>query len=186
MPNITIKTPEELSITISINIGIPLAQPPLTYPRCNGNNTSWKLICSKEGWIQLADDQKARKYQQLFYEAELGDAQTLSIASKNSVYLSGSNCRDFLEKALDLVGLNSKDCNDFLTYFLPQMESYKLVQIQLLTSDLGPEFNPIHLHVSHPCTLRRIFMIWRPAAESSDVSSCITTTALLSLIRDSR
>jgi hypothetical protein len=168
---------------------MPLSQPALAYPRFNSHpgDTTWNLHCAKEGWIQLANDAKARRYQQLFYELVLEPSQQLTLAPENSIYLSGISCRSFLEKALDLAGLNPKDCNDFLTYWLPQMEGCKKVQLQLLTSELGLSTGPIQLKISEPCSLRRIFMIWKAVSEEvSSVPSSPSAESLLARLQEAR
>ncbi len=156
MPVIVISSSAELELTISLAFHMPL-ESVVAYPKFNVSEHSWAVKYCPEGWLLLNNDPKLRKFQNLFYEVELD--VPITIDHQKSICIQGHECRHFLLECL--VGFLMKEQNDFLTYWLPQMEHLPYVQIQILNQDSMLGSPLIELNANPLCRVRRLFMIWR-------------------------
>ena len=73
----------------------------------------------------------------------------------------------FLENALRDLGLTRKEANEFIVYWLPQMQEnpYNLIAFQ---SDCYTQVAQLDISPA-PDTLLRVFMAWKPLEEKVDI-----------------
>lgn len=124
-----------------------------------------KLTCTypfyQEGWTVLAapggtlTDAKGQTYNYLYWEGETYAQYDLS----KGFCVKGEDTAQFLETALNQLGLNRREANEFIVYWLPLMERnpYNIISFQtdVYTEAAKLEVNPT------PDTLIRVFMAWQ-------------------------
>lgn len=95
----------------------------VTYPKMNDY---WKVIANTDGTIY---DLENKQYNYLYWEAS---AENINWDWSKGFCVEGEKSAEFLEKALEGIGLNRKEANEFIVYWLPQMEAnnYNLITFQ--------------------------------------------------------
>jgi hypothetical protein len=95
-----------------------------TYPTYRD---AWKGMVDEKGMFT----QEGVRYPYLFWEAELPIAK-LEVNWNQSTIVPTADVLSFLEKQLDIIGLNQKEKTDFITYWGPQLVAYPKVEILFL------------------------------------------------------
>ena len=120
-----------------------------TYPAYEGG---WTVTAQPDGTLT---DAKGQTYNYLYWE---GEADTQYDLSKGFC-VKGEDTAAFLEKALARLGLNRREANEFIVYWLPLMEQnpYNIISFQtdVYTNAAQLEVDPA------PDTLIRVFMAWQ-------------------------
>ena len=116
-----------------------------------------------EGWTVTADpdgtltDKKGRKYSYLYWEGDIDIKPDLS----RGFCVKGEDTAEFLETALAELGLNDKEADDFITYWLPEMIGNKYNVITFQTKEYE---DVASLTVTpKPDTVIRVNMLWYPS-----------------------
>ncbi len=121
-----------------------------TYPAYNGG---WKVTARPDGTLI---DAAGQTYSYLYWEGETAGEYDFS----QGFCVAGKDTAAFLENALARQGLNRKEANEFIVYWLPLMEknSYNLIAFQ------GERYTEnARLTVApEPDTVLRVFMAWKP------------------------
>ena len=122
-----------------------------------------------EGWIVNATqdgtlfDEKGQEYYALFWEGINRNQFTYD----EGFVIKGSETIAFLEENLSNLGLTRRESNEFIMYWLPQMENntYNLVHFSTseYESEVKMDINP------SPETLIRIMMVWSPLNEEIEI-----------------
>jgi hypothetical protein len=100
-----------------------------TYPPyLNG----WNVIASPDG--KLFNKSDRRKYNYLFWDG------TYTFDRSHFKFTEGFNVKNedyisFLESKLKQIGLNETEINDFIVYWLPEMNKYKFCQVRFNIND---------------------------------------------------
>jgi len=147
--------------TMDINIQVDLLDGKLihTYPKYDNN---WQVTAQIDGTLH---DENGQEYYALYWE---GDSEYQYDLSTGFV-IEGSQTQSFLEEKLHLLGLNAKERNEFIIFWLPILENnpYNLIhfsqeeyreQAQL---NIGPQ----------PETLIRIMMVYQPLEQAISIPS---------------
>lgn len=121
-----------------------------TYP---AYENGWEVLAQPDG--TLTDTKTGREYYCLFWE---GISENDYDLSKGFV-VKGEETQDFLEDSLAKLGLTEREANEFIIYWLPQMEgnAYNLISFQgesytdKATLDITPA----------PDSVIRVFMAWK-------------------------
>ena len=103
---------------IETNVKVEFAHPEYlttTYPKYN---KSWNVVAKPNG--DLVD--KDGKYYYALYWDEMRYSE---VDFKEGFYVEGCNAIEFLEEKLSLIGLNDRERNEFIMYWLPVMENNK-------------------------------------------------------------
>ena len=95
----------------------------VTYPKMD---EYWKVIANKDGTVYDLD---GKQYNYLYWEA---DGKDIQWDMSKGFCIKGEDSATFLEEALEEIGLNRREANEFIVYWLPQMESnnYNLITFQ--------------------------------------------------------
>ena len=102
--------PEE---TTSVNVQLELSgELTCTYPAYNGG---WQVTAAPDGTLT---DVSGQTYSYLYWEGDLIGEPDLS----EGFCVPGSETAAFLEDALAQLGLTRREANEFIVYWLPQME----------------------------------------------------------------
>ena len=81
--------------------------------------------------------------------------------------MAGRDTSAFLENALSQLGLTRREANEFIVYWLPQMQEnpYNLIAFQ---SDAYTQAARLAIDPA-PDTLLRVFMAWKPLDAAVDI-----------------
>lgn len=126
-----------------------------TYPKYK--NGGWNVVAEPGG--TLTDKETGREYSYLFWE---GNSDTVYDMSEGFV-VAGKDTAEFLQKKLEYMGLTPKEYNEFIVYWLPEMENnkYNLINFQgkEYTENAKLEITP------KPDSVLRVFMTWKALDE---------------------
>ena len=128
-----------------------------TYPQYNGG---WSVTASPDGTLTNKD---GKEYNYLYWEGKLNTRYDFS----KGFCVKGSDTAAFLEEALAQLGLSRREANEFIVYWLQQMQDnpYNIISFQTeaytdaATLDISPA----------PDTLIRVFMAWTPSDEYVEI-----------------
>ena len=85
----------------------------------------------------------------------------------NGFCVKGSDTAEFLEEKLEELGLNRREANEFIVYWLPLMEQN---EYNVISFDTKEYENSFKLHVNPaPDTVIRVFMTWYATDEAVDI-----------------
>lgn len=122
-----------------------------TYPKYSNG---WTVTAAPDGTLT---DKNGQTYNYLYWEGETYAKYDMS----KGFCVKGEDTAAFLESALEQLGLTRREANEFIVYWLPQMEQnpYNIISFQT-----DAYTNAAELKVSpEPDTLIRIFMAWKKA-----------------------
>lgn len=121
-----------------------------TYPTYN---EGWVLNASKDGKLT---DKSGKVYDYLFWEGK----PTSSLRITEAFCVQGSKTAEFLEEKLTILGLNDSEKDDFISYWLPQMQNSPWNIISFKTDEydevVGLTIDPA------PVNKVRVLMLWYP------------------------
>lgn len=110
--------------TTEVNVKLNLKDAKLTttYPKYNGG---WTVKAKPDGTLK---GDKGKKYNYLYWEA----ISTKDWDMTKGFVVPGDKTANFLEKKLSELGLNRREANEFIVYWLPRMEGnkYNLITFQ--------------------------------------------------------
>ena len=128
-----------------------------TYPEYNGG---WKVTAMPDGTLF---DENGREYYCLFWE---GVSKAEYDFSKGFC-VPGDETMEFLEEALQKLGLSPKEANEFIIYWLSRMQGneYNLISFQ---TDAYTDSAKLSIEPEQD-TLIRVFMAWKPLDEFVEI-----------------
>ncbi|MCH2045573.1 MAG: hypothetical protein MK212_15760 [Saprospiraceae bacterium] len=122
-----------------------------TYPKYP-QQTGWEVTAQTDGTLQ---DTEGKEYYALYWEGESDYKYDLS----TGFVVAGESSIAFLEEKLATLGLNRREANEFINYWLPELESnpYNLIHFaQKEYTDQAPLFI-----TPQPETTIRVFMVYQ-------------------------
>lgn len=145
-PVIYLYPTEKMDVNVNLTLDGELT---CTYP-AYGNG--WSVTALPDGTLISAEGQQ---YNYLYWEGENYAKYDLS----KGFCVKGEDTAKFLEETLEKLGLNRREANEFIVYWLPLMEQnpYNIIAFQtdVYTEAARLEVNP------KPDTLIRVFMAWQ-------------------------
>ena len=135
------------------NIEIKLGHPELltsTYPKYINN---WQVTAYPDGTLKAND----REYYGLFWE---GYNHKAYITDEGFI-VEGKDVEHFLEEKLEILGLNNKEANEFIIYWLPKLENNKYNYIRFESLEEMNNYMPLIIN-PEPETIIRIQMDYKP------------------------
>jgi len=145
---------------ISVKLDFNQNQLKHTYPKYNPEK-GWNVIAEPNG--NLKNVENGKDYYALFWEGE-SQKQT---EIKQGFVVKGENTAEFLEEKLAILGLNWRESNEFIMYWLPQMESNKYNLIHFSTEEYTRDF-PITI-TPRPDNFIRVFMVFEPLETAVEI-----------------
>ena len=128
-----------------------------TYP---AYNTGWQVTATPDGALT---DVEGQTYNYLYWEGETNTQWDMT----KGFCVKGEDTAAFLEQALEKLGLNRREANEFIVYWLPLMEQnpYNIVSFQtaVYTDTAELQIDPA------PDTLIRVFMTWQAAESYAEI-----------------
>jgi hypothetical protein len=147
-PVIYLYPEKEMQVSVDLTLDGKLT---CTYP---AYNNGWNVTATPDGTLT---DTNGKTYNYLYWEGETYAQYDMS----KGFCVKGEDTAVFLEDALAKLGLNRREANEFIVYWLPQMEQnpYNIISFQT-----DAYTNAAELKVSpEPDTLIRVFMSWKKA-----------------------
>ena len=128
-----------------------------TYPEYKDG---WKVTASPDGTLKDANGQT---YNYLYWEGQ----NHVEYDFSEGFCVAGSDTAAFLENALSQLGLTRQEANEFMVYWLPQMQEnpYNLIAFQ---SDVYTQAAQLSI-TPEPDTLLRVFMAWKPLKKAVEL-----------------
>ena len=156
-PVIYLYPEEDTKVSVSVNLDGELT---CVYPEYDG---AWEVTARPDGTLY---DENGREYYCLYWEGEFNE--TLVENKDVGFVVKGSDTAEFLREKLLYLGLNEREANEFIIYWLPQMEdnNYNYIYFsgteytQSAKLDIAP----------NPDTLIRIMMAWEPLEAPREVT----------------
>ena len=145
----------ETDVTVTLDYDGELT---CVYPVMNGN--SWMVTASPDGTLT---DAVGQTYNYLYWE---GVSRTEYDFSQGFC-VPGRDTAAFLEDTLATLGLNRREANEFIVYWLPHMEGNASNLIAFQTSSYTD-----HARLTAdpaPDTVLRVFMAWKPLDRSVEL-----------------
>lgn len=145
-PVIYLYPEEETTVTVKLFL---LGDLTCTYP---SYENGWTVTASPDGTLT---DENGQTYNYLYWEGETNTHYDLS----KGFCIKGSDTARFLEDALADLGLNRREANEFIVYWLPFMENnpYNIISFQNDTYTKAAQLDV----TPAPDTEIRVFMAWQ-------------------------
>ncbi|NLC96677.1 MAG: hypothetical protein GX675_03815 [Erysipelotrichaceae bacterium] len=130
----------------------------VSYPKYNDG---WEVTAYPDGTIINSTDNE--EYSYLFWE---GKSNTNYDTSFGFV-IKGEDTEQFLKEKLKFIGLNSKEYNEFIVYWLPKMinNPYNLITFQ---QDAYTDSTILHINPK-PDSILRVFMTFKPLTHKIEI-----------------
>ena len=142
----------EVSVNLDVNGRLTC-----TYP---AYKKGWEVTATPDGTLT---DVNGQTYNYLYWEGEIYAQYDLS----KGFCIKGEDTAEFLEDALEKLGLTRREANEFIVYWLPMMEQnpYNIISFQTdsYTDNAKLMVNPA------PDTLIRVFMAWQSANQYTEL-----------------
>ena len=153
-PVIYLYPEEETEVTVKLDCDGGLT---CTYP---AYEDGWSVTAQPDGTLT---DGAGQTYRYLYWE---GRSET-DYDFSTGFCVAGEDTAAFLEEALAELGLTRAEANEFIIYWLPQMQdnTYNLISFQqdVYTDSAKLTVDPA------PDTLLRVFMAWQPSEKFVDL-----------------
>lgn len=148
-PIIYIYPEKESNLTIKLGNDNLLTH---TYPKYN---SEWNVKVNTDG--NIYDYKTNRNYYALYWEG----IDNSKIDMSEGFVIKGTDTTKFLEEKLEYLGLNEREIEEFIIYWLPKMENSKYNYIRFRTTDEINKYMPLYVS-EKPDTLIRIIMDFKP------------------------
>ncbi len=148
----------ETTEEVSVYLGKP-QNLTCTYPKYDNG---WNVLAEADG--NLIDLKNGRNLYGLYWE---GISSSLHNADEGFC-VKGEDTVDFLEEKLEVLGLNEREANEFIIYWLPKLESNKYNYIRFQTSEEINRNMPLTI-VPTPDSVIRVVMEYKPLVYPIDV-----------------
>lgn len=130
---------------------------------------SWNVTAYKDG--KLVDNKTGRKLYGLYWEGNNHNGKV----KEDGFIVEGKDTIEFLEEKLSDLGLNEYESEEFIIYWLPQLEKNKYNYIRFETEDEINNYMPIEV-TPKPDTSIRIVMDYKPLNEKINVKEQTLST----------
>ena len=128
-----------------------------TYPTYENG---WEITAQPDGTLT---DAQGREYYCLFWEGVSNTAYDFS----TGFVVTGEETAAFLEDALAQLGLTEKEANEFMIYWLPQMEHNAYNRIAFQTEAYTE--SAVLTVTPQPDSVLRVFMAWEPLDKFEEI-----------------
>lgn len=145
---------------INIKLGYP-ENLTCVYPKYNN---AWNITAYPDG--TLIDENTKREYYSLYYESI--NLKKYNESLDEGFIISKQNITTFLEDKLKLLGLNDKEAQEFIIYWLPKLQKYNYIYIRFQTLNEIKHNMPLEISPK-PDTLIRIMMEWKGLNNSMNI-----------------
>ena len=140
----------------------------VSYPRYGANG--WNVVAKPDG--TLTDTKTGRELYCLYYESN----NTLDKdAYKDGFIVKGEDMQSFLEEKLAILGLNEREAEEFIIYWLPKLEENEYTFIRFAESEYINSEMPLEINPA-PDNLIRVLMEFKAIDKPFEVEEQKLTT----------
>ncbi len=135
-----------------MNIKVTFDDPSIletTYPKYNNG---WEVTAKKDGSLY---DNKGKYYYALYWDEEKVHTTNFN----EGFYVTKDNAIDFLEEKLSYIGLNDKERNEFIMYWLPILEKNKKSLVYFELTEERNSYSKININPKPDSMLRIVIHI---------------------------
>ena len=161
-PIIYIYPEEEMNVSVKLKNSSLITT---SYPKYNDG---WNVLASPDG--TLKDPETNRSYYGLYYE---GKNNNVSM-QEDGFIVKGEDTTLFLEEKLEILGLNEREINEFIIYWLPRLENNKYNYIRFETKEEIENYMPLEIS-PEPDTVIRVVMNFKALDEKVKIKGQILT-----------
>lgn len=162
-PIIYLYPTEETNVTVKLGNEKLLTS---TYPKYED---SWMVTAYPNG--NLKDLKTGRSLYSLYWE---GKNNSISTTDEGFI-VKGSDTISFLEEKLKTLGLNERESEEFIIYWLPKMEHNKYNYIRFASINEINKNMPLYVD-PNPDTIIRVLMVFKPLNKEIKVKEQKLTT----------
>jgi len=155
-PIIYIYPEKEMELTIKLGMKDNIT---CSYPKYQDG---WNVIAYPDG--TLIDKENNKKLYALYWEGR----RKKEIPMNDGFVVKGEDSAKFLEEKLAILGLNEKESEEFIIYWLPKLESNKYNLIRFETMNEIEQNMPIEIY-QEPDTLIRVWMQFKGLETSIEI-----------------
>lgn len=155
-PIIYIYPEEETEVTVKLKKTENLTH---TYPKYEDE---WKVIAKPNG--DLKDCKTGRNLYALYWEG----INTVEPNMEEGFVVKGEDTIEFLEEKLEILGLNEREANEFIIYWLPKLENNKYNFIRFQTEEEINSNMPLEI-TPKPDTVIRVVMEFKGLEEAVEI-----------------
>lgn len=130
-----------------------------TYPYYD---IGWNFIADPDGTIHMKD----KKYHYLFWDGTAA-IDNNAIDWNEGFIVERDSLVPFFEEKLKLMGLNSKEAEDYITYWCPRMMANEKNYIHFMFNEEYNEYAELDV-TPVPDKMFRVFMLWTKAEENKN------------------
>lgn len=153
---------EKMNVFVKLHVNGTLG---FTYPAPNvdedfqPNTVGWNFTADTNGTIHL----RGKQFDYLFWDAET-NINITQVDQRAGFLVKRENLSSFFEEKLTSMGLNSREREDFITYWAPQMQNNEMSFVHFMFTE---EYNTIaSINITpKPDHLFRVFMLWDDASK---------------------
>ena len=147
---------KETAVTVTLDYAGELT---CTYP---AYNNGWTITAQPDGTLT---DSAGQTYNYLYWEGLDHTEYDFS----QGFCLAGRDTSAFLEDALSRLGLTRREANEFIVFWLPQLEEnpYNLIAFQ---TDAYTDHARLTV-TPEPDTVLRVFMAWKPLSAPVEIQA---------------
>ncbi len=128
-----------------------------SYPKYNN---SWNVFARKDGYLEY----EGRTYYGLYWEGKNHKAKV----EEDGFVIKGEDTSRFLEEKLEILGLNEREINEFIVYWLPKMEHNKYNYVRFETREEIDKYMPLEISPK-PDSVIRIYMNYKALDKEIEV-----------------
>lgn len=141
----------------------------VSYPKYNDG---WQVLASPDG--NLVDLNTNRDLYSLYYE---GVSKITFEVEDEGFVVKGEDVASFLEEKLEILGLNARESEEFIIYWLPILEENEYNYIRFATMEEINESMPLSIS-PEPDTIIRVLMTFKGLSKPIEVEEQILTTPI--------
>lgn len=156
-PIIYLYPKEQIEITVKLGYAEKVT---CSYPKYN--DSGWRVIANPDG--TLVDIETKRELYSLYWEGK----ELSAIDMSEGFVIKGEDTIEFLEEKLEILGLNAREAEEFIIYWLPKMQNNKYNYIRFATKEEIEEYMPLEFS-TEPDSLIRVLMQYKPLDEYIEV-----------------
>lgn len=154
----------EVETEVSVKLGYP-EKLVTSYPRYKDG---WNVVAAPDGTLTLG----TKKFYGLYWE---GKDYPFAVTDEGFI-VRGENAADFLEEKLRILGLNEREANEFIVYWLPVLEKNEYNYVRFAEKKEIDDYMPL-LVTPEVDTLIRVYMVTKPVDKDFEVKEQKLTLA---------
>jgi hypothetical protein len=159
-PVIYLYPPTTQNVTVSLNFAGKLRT---IYPAFQANTHHWQVVADPLGKLTIPGSEKTYDY--LFWDGVIDTKFSLP----NGFVVPSAESAAFLENVLAQQGLSDREINDFIVYWLPELQENPYNLIHFATTEYT-DIAPLTVE-PQPESLIRVFMVFKPLQNPIDIPS---------------